>query len=591
MALLTVRDLRIAFPGATAVDGLSFSLEAGESLGIAGESGSGKTQTALAIMGLSPRAASVSGSVVLDNQELLGLPAARMNQIRPQRIAMVFQDPRQALNPYVRVGDQLTTILLQHKLASADEAPTKTLAMLRKVGLPDADRQYAAFPHQLSGGMRQRAMIASALLAEPDVLIADEPTTALDVTVQAQILSLLRGLREQLNLALLLITHDLGVIAGNCDNMLVVDSGRQVESGPVRSLFANPAKARTRDLINAFRYEGSRSAVVTGSEPQDPILSVAGLAVSYRERHLWRRRNLDAVQALDLHLKPGETLAIVGESGSGKTSLARAVLGLTEYRSGQVSFLGKPLAKNVRRRPPGLRRQLQMVFQDPGASLDPAMRVDRIVGEPLLVHETKMDRADRAIRVAEMLRRVGLPEGLHTRLPHELSGGQAQRVAIARALILEPRVLVCDEAVAALDGTVRSEILELLDAERERLSLSLIMITHDLGIVRRMADRVLVMYLGRVCELSAAERVFRRPGHPYTQALLDSMPVADPDRRSHNPPVAGEAASVLHPPNGCVFHPRCAYAQSACAENVPELRETEGSRQACLRAEELQLPG
>lgn len=591
MALLTVSDLRIAFPGTAAVDGLSFSLEAGESLGIAGESGSGKTQTALAIMGLSPRAASVSGSIVLDDQELLGLPPAKMNQIRPQRIAMVFQDPRQALNPYVRVGDQLTTVLLQHKLATADEARTKTLAMLRKVGLPDADRQFAAFPHQLSGGMRQRAMIASALLAEPDVLVADEPTTALDVTVQAQILGLLRELREQLNLALLLITHDLGVIAGNCDNMLILDQGRQVESGPVRSLFASPSDARTKDLINAFRYEGSRSAVAAAPDSQQPILSATGLAVSYRERHLWRRRKLDAVQTLDLHLQPGETLAIVGESGSGKTSLARAILGLTEYRCGQVSFLGKPLAKNVRQRPPGLRRQLQMVFQDPAASLDPAMRVDRIVGEPLLVHETSMDKADRATRVAEMLRRVGLPESLHTRLPHELSGGQAQRVAIARALVVEPRVLVCDEAVAALDGTVRSEILELLDAERQRLSLSMIMITHDLGVVRRMADRVLVMYLGRVCELSAAEQIFQRPGHPYTKALLDSMPVADPDRLSLALPVTGEAASVLYPPQGCVFHPRCTYAQSACEESVPELCETGGSYNACLRAEELELSG
>lgn len=591
MALLSVSDLRIAFPGATAVDGLSFSLKAGESLGIAGESGSGKTQTALAIMGLSPRAATVSGSVVLDHKELLGLPPAKMNHVRPQRIAMIFQDPRQALNPYVRIGDQLTTILLQHKLATVDEARTKTLAMLRTVGLPDADRQFAAFPHQLSGGMRQRAMIASALLAEPDVLIADEPTTALDVTVQAQILGLLSELREQLNLALLLITHDLGVIAGNCDNMLVLDQGRQVETGPVRKLFGNPADARTKELIKAFRYEGSRSPTVVAPDQQEPVLSVADLAVSYRERHFWRRRQLDAVQKLDLHLEPGETLAIVGESGSGKTSLARAILGLTEYRCGQVSFLGEPLAKNVRQRPPGLRRQLQMVFQEPAASLDPAMRVDRIVGEPLLVHETKMDKAERADRVADMLSRVGLPGNLHTRLPHELSGGQAQRVAIARALILEPRVLVCDEAVAALDGTVRSEILELLDAERQRLSLSMIMITHDLGVVRRMADRVLVMYLGRVCEMSAAEQIFRRPGHPYTKALLDSMPVADPDRRSLAVTVTGEAASVLHPPQGCVFHPRCAHALSACEDGVPQLREIGGSRNACVRAEELELSG
>ncbi len=589
MALLEVSDLRVAYAGARVVDGLSFNLHAGESLGIAGESGSGKTQAALAILGLSPRHAAVSGSVMLDGNELLGLSARKMNRFRPLRIAMVFQDPKSALNPYVRIGDQLKAILLEHKLAPADEARSKVIATLKKVGLPDPERQYAAWAHQLSGGMRQRALIASALLADPDVLIADEPTTALDVTVQAQILDLLRELRRDMNLALLLITHDLGVIAENCDNLLILDKGRQVEAGAVKETFARPAHPQTAKLIAASRYDGVLSPPTTDFSDSEPLLNVDGIAVSYRERRLGRHRRLDAVQPLDLRLHPGETLAIVGESGSGKTSLARALLGLTEYRQGAVSFLGKQLAATVGARPRKLRRQMQMVFQDPVASLNPAMRVDRIIGEPLLVHEPKVKIAARTERVMHMLGRVGLPEKLQKRFPHELSGGQAQRVAIARALILEPRVLICDEAVAALDGTVRGEILRLLDEERRRLSLSLIMITHDLGVVRRMADRVLVMYLGRVCEFASADEIFRQPRHPYTKALIDSMPIADPTAAHAPSPIEGEAASILYPPNGCVFHPRCPHAKSACSSEVPELRAVDDGKVACLRAADLDL--
>ena len=591
MALLEVDNLRVKFAGSAAVDGVSFTLNAGESLGIVGESGSGKTQTALAIMGLTPADAQVSGRISFEQQSLLEMPATMLQRIRAQRIAMVFQDPRSALNPYVRIGDQLDAILLEHRLAEKTGAKNKTLEMLAKVGLPDPERQYRAWPHQLSGGMRQRALIASALLAEPDILIADEPTTALDVTVQAQILALLAQLREELNLAMLLITHDLAVIAGNCQKMLVLDAGQTVEAGEVATIFARPSHERTAELLKASRYEPAsvEPAVENDSGEQRALLQVSDIAVSYAEQRARPGHQLNAVLPLTFELFRGETLAIVGESGSGKTSLIRAMLGLVSSSNGTVSFAGSLLDGSVGSRPVNIRRKLQMVFQEPLASLDPAMRVDKIIAEPLLVHCRDLNETQRDEQVAAMLQRVGLDTGLSKRFPHQLSGGQAQRVAIARALIMKPAVLVCDEAVAALDSSVRREILDLLLREQQRTALSLIMITHDLRVVRHMAHRVLVMYLGRVCEMTAAEQLFRRPRHPYSRALIDAMPLADPGIAAHAPAISGEVGSVLHPPSGCVFHPRCEYAQEDCRSRVPESQAVAGGTVTCLRSEQLDL--
>jgi len=591
MSLLDVKQLSIRYADSAkpVVQNLSFTIEAGQSLGIVGESGAGKTQTALAVMGLLPANANTTGSIRFDGQEFLGAAPDVLNRYRACRIAMVFQDPMTALNPYVRIGDQLRRILLEHKLCKPPEARERTLKMLQRIGLPDAERQYGVFPHELSGGMRQRAMIGAALLGEPDLLVADEPTTALDVTVQAQILGLLRELRSQSNAALLLITHDLGVVAGNCDRILMMDNGRLLEEGPTKEIFAAPSKERTAKLIAAARRIDMPAKTTPLPGGEAPILEVDNVSVSFRERRASGKRQLHAVRRLSFKVAPRETIAIVGESGSGKTSLVRAILGLIPMRSGTVSYCGKQLPGLVQSRPNNIRRQLQMVFQDPVASLNPAMRVADIVAEPISIHEPKKKKAQREQDVNEMLQHVGLGIELRERYPHELSGGQAQRVAIARALVIRPKVLICDEAVAALDGTIQSDILNLLQAEQVNSGLSLIFITHDLSVVRQISHRVLVLYMGRVCEIATNEQLFKRPLHPYTKALIQSVPVPDPNVKPDDVPLAGEVSSILNPPAGCPFHPRCEHAVARCSEQVPALESVAGGSVACFRASELDL--
>jgi len=591
MSLLKVSGLNINYPGSPPViNRLSFTIEKGEAVGLVGESGSGKTQTALAIMGLLPRNACAAGEVVFDGVNILGAPECTLNQYRTRRMSIVFQDPMSALNPYVRIGDQLKRILIEHELVGEDEVESRALEMLQLVGLPDVERQYRSYPHQLSGGMRQRVMIAAALIGRPELLIADEPTTALDVTVQAQILGLLRQLRDTLDTALLLITHDLGVVAGNCERMLVLKDGELVESAPTRQIFTSPAHPDTKAMVTAAKRSDLLPCALKRSADERPTLEIDSLAVSYAvpgERR--SRRKLDAVRQLSMTVAPGETVAVVGESGSGKTSLARAIVGLIPAQAGSMVLLGKPLKGLVESRSNASRRDLQMVFQDPVGSLNPAMRIEDIIIEPLTVHEPDRIKVNKKERVAAMLQRVGLSEALSRRYPHELSGGQAQRVAIARALVLKPKILICDEAVAALDGSVREDILELLRTEQQQSGLSLIFITHDLATVRQISHRVLVMYLGRVCELSDTESLFMRPKHPYTKALLDAMPIADPDIGIVVLSELGEAPSMMRPPAGCVFHPRCTYSVSRCGEVVPELQDFEMTSVACHRAAELDL--
>ena len=591
MSLLEVDNLCIRYADSAqpVVKDLSFRIEAGDSLGIVGESGSGKTQTAMAVMGLLPANAHTSGRICFDGKELLGATPVELNRYRACRIAMVFQDPMNALNPYVRIGDQLRRILLEHKICGPAEARQRTLKMLQRVGLPDAERQFDAFPHQLSGGMRQRAMIGAALLGEPDLLIADEPTTALDVTIQAQILDLLRDLRAQFNTALLLISHDLGVVAGNCDHMLMMDDGKLLEEGSTRDIFATPLHERTAKLIAASPRIDVHTRTSRINVGKTPIVEIENVSVSFRERRAGGKGQLDAVRALSLDVAAGETVAIVGESGSGKTSLVRAVLGLIPVGGGRVSYLGKELSGRVQTRPIEIRRQLQMVFQDPVTSLNPAMRVAEIVAEPVSIHEPKKNSAQRSHDVKEMLQHVGLAIELCGRFPHELSGGQAQRVAIARALITKPKVLFCDEAVAALDGTIQSDILHLLQAEQADTGLALVFITHDLSVVRQISHRVLVLYMGRVCEIATNEHLFKRPRHPYTKAMINSVPIPDPDAKTDRVPLAGEVASILNPPGGCPFHPRCQHAVARCSEQIPQLRSIAGGSVACHRADELDL--
>jgi len=582
LSLLDVTGLSIRYGDTAVVDDLSFSIDHGESVGLVGESGSGKSQTALAVLGLLPRQARISGSACFDGTELVAASETTLNSLRARRIAIVFQDPMQALNPYLRVGRQLREILVRHDLARGKDVDARVIAMLNKVGLPDAERQFRVYPHQLSGGMRQRVMLASALIAEPDLLIADEPTTALDVTVQAQILDMLEELRD--NTALLLITHDLGVVAGHCERMLVLKKGRLVDAGATTSLFASPGHAHTRALL-AAAPRIDRADIPPPASGRS-ILGIDSASVSYAERG---NERLQAVYGVSLSLRCGETVAVVGESGSGKSSLVRAMLGLVPMQSGRVVYAGEPLEGPVEGRAKAQRRDLQLVFQDPVSALNPQMRVRDIIGESLLVHEPQLPLQKRLARVIEALEQVGLDDKFLHRYPHELSGGQAQRVAIARALILGPKVLICDEAVAALDGSVREQVLELLRQVQVDTGLSIIFISHDLAVVRAISHRVLVMYMGRLVELADNASLFSRPRHPYTRALIDAVPVPNPVVAPKKAPLRGEVGSLLHPPPGCVFHPRCAYAIEVCAAKLPVPRDLDGTRVACHRADELDL--
>ena len=569
MSLLDVSGLTIRYGDETVVDGIDLYIERGESVGLVGESGSGKSQSAMAVLGLLPRGAEVTGSIEFDGQQLVGQPEQVLDTIRARRIGIVFQDPMQALNPYLRVGDQLRQVLLCHGLADKREADARVIEMLSRVGLPDPERQFHAFPHQLSGGMRQRVMIASALIAEPELLIADEPTTALDVTVQAQILDLLEEIRD--NTALLLITHDLGIVAGHCEHMIVLEKGRVVDAGHTTSVFAAPRHEHTRTLLAAAPRvdRGEPPAPVTSNS----LLSVGNVSVDYDD--------MRAVSDVSFAVKTGETVAVVGESGSGKSSLVRAVLGLVPLAAGRVVYAGEPLEGPVQTRALSQRRDLQLVFQDPMSALNPQMRVQTIVEEPLIVHEPGSTAAQRQARVVAVLEKVGLDERYLRRYPHQLSGGQAQRVAIARALVLGPKVLVCDEAVAALDGSVREQVLQLLREVQRETQLSIVFISHDLAVVRTISHRVVVMYMGHIVEIAESATLFASPRHPYTAALIRSVPVPDPVAVVRGAPLRGEVPSLLNPPSGCVFHPRCPQADAACSRRVPALREVGGARVAC----------
>ena len=577
MSLLQVDGLGIHYGGTAAVDGLSFSIEGGEAVGLVGESGSGKTQTALAILGLLPEPARVTGRVLFDGVDVLAASAREQDALRAVGVSIVFQDPSDALNPYRSIGDQLAEILVAHGRADRAVARSRVIDMLGTVGLPDPERQSRSYPHQLSGGMRQRAMIASALIAEPKLLIADEPTTALDVTVQAQILELLQKLRAQT--ALLLITHDLGVVAGHTERLLVLENGRLVESGTTRGVFAAPEAAHTRALLAAAPRLGAGGAPAPADGPER--LRLDGVSVGYGDVHVAKN--------VDLSLNAYETVAIVGESGSGKSSLARAVLGLVPASDGDIVFSGAPLAADLDRRARSQRRDLSLVFQDPAGSLNPQRRVGDIVGEPLTVHEPGLERTARQTRIAGMLDNVGLDAAYASRYPHELSGGEAQRVAIARALILQPKVVVCDEAVAALDGTVRRRVLDVLRSLQQKSGLAMLFISHDLGVVSAISHRVLVMYLGHVVEAAPVDALFTAPKHPYTRALIDAVPVPDPAADVRGAALAGEVPSMLAPPSGCAFHPRCAYADARCASDAPATRSVGESVVRCHYAHSLKL--
>jgi len=587
-ALLSVEELSVSYGPTVAVHSVSLELQPGRCLGIIGESGAGKSQAFLAMMGLLPAQARVTGRASLEGQDLLGAAAAA---VRGRRMAMIFQDPMTSLTPHMRIGDQIAEPLVTHQGKSWREARECAAALLEQVRMNDIPRRLRQYPHELSGGMRQRAMIAMALACDPKVLIADEPTTALDVSVQAQILALLRQLVMSRGMALAVVTHDMGVIASLADDVAVMREGRIVERGPVTRILGAPEHAYTRSLLAATPRMESVGPGGAGVAPHVDAarLTVRGLRVNHvlRSGGLRRPLTLTAVDDVSLQLDPGEALGIVGESGCGKSTLSRALLRLGPLTAGQVVWLGREIQDLEGEALRKIRAGMQIVFQDPFASLDPTMNVEDIVAEPLRALRPDMDAAQRASRVAAILDSVGLGTGYARRRSQELSGGQCQRVAIARAMVLEPKLLVCDEAVSALDVSIQAQLLELFAAIKRDHGTSILFVSHNLAVVRKLCERVLIMYLGRVVEEGPTEEVFLRPRHPYTRLLLESVPLLDPLRaraRLETFVVQGETPSAVDRPSGCHFHTRCPEAQPPCAARSSETEVVAESHQvACLR--------
>ena len=518
MSLVEVEDLHIGFGDKTVVEGVSFRLDRGETLALVGESGSGKSLTALALLQLQPPGAAVSGRVTLDGLDILTADAARLQSSRGGVAGMIFQEPMTSLNPLMRIGRQVCEAMELHRTLTAAVAQEQAVALLREVGFADAADRLDAFPHQLSGGQRQRVMIAMALANDPKLLIADEPTTALDVTIQAQILKLLAEEKSVRGLAVLLITHDLAIVRRCADLVCVMQGGRIVEHGTTAEIFSRPQHPYTRMLLDA-EPRGRPLPVA----PAAPVLMAAEhVGVSFPIRRGVLRRQVGALRAVDdvsITVRAGETVGLVGESGSGKSTMGLALLHL-QAASGVVRVGGVDIASLGKRQMRALRADMQIVFQDPYGSLSPRLTVGDIIGEGLAVHAPKLKPAARATRVAEALAEVGLPADIIGRYPHEFSGGQRQRIAIARAMVLQPRFVVLDEPTSALDRSVQGQIVTLLLRLQKDRGLGYLFISHDLTVVRALAHRVVVMRRGRVVEQGPADQVFANPAEPYTKALM-----------------------------------------------------------------------
>ncbi|MFI5035910.1 MAG: dipeptide ABC transporter ATP-binding protein [Acidimicrobiales bacterium] len=643
--LLSVQDLKVQFSTrksfVTAVDDFSLTIDSGECVGLVGESGCGKTTTGLAVMRLLPNNGRVTaGTVTLDGVELTALPEKEMQKQRGRTVALIPQDPMSSLNPTMKIGNQIGEGLRIHEGASEEEAHQRALEVLEMVEMPRPAERLDQYPFELSGGLRQRVIIAMGLVCRPKLLIADEPTTALDVTIQAQILDIIDNLREQLNMSVLLITHDLGVIAGRADRVVVMYGGRKAEEAATNDLFhamrhpyAQALLASMPNLENTSKHalssiaglppdlskeivgcrfaprcayatdrcrieepgltvEGYRAYAcyhpVDGPKPVVITVREASVAATSTAKELLRVEDLvkefpikagfirhkvgaiSAVSNVNFSINEGETFGLVGESGCGKTTIGRMVVGLEVPTAGKVIFDDQVVSAKNHKPTRAERRDRQMMFQDPYSSLDPRMKVGQILAEPLMVQRVG-NRASQAQRVSELLTSVGLEPVVADRYPHEFSGGQRQRIGLARALALNPRLIVADEPVSALDVSIQAQILNLMKELQVAYHLSYVMVSHDLAVVYYMADTIGVMYLGKIVEIGDAEAVFRTPVHPYTQGLLDAVPIPDPvlarAQRGHQ--VKGELPSPVNPPSGCRFRTRCPRAQDVCANVEP----------------------
>ena len=667
--VLEVSDLHVSIRQrrsvVRAVDGVSFTVGRSEIVGMVGESGCGKTISGLATLRLLPNGGQIdSGSIRIGETDVLSLTERQMREVRGNQIAMIFQDPMTSMNPTMTIGDQIAEAVLLHRDTTRAAAMERAAEVLALVGMPHAAERLGQYPHQLSGGLRQRAMISMALACEPQVLIADEPTTALDVTIQAQILALLQRLKTELGMGILLVTHDMGVIAAHADRVLVMYAGRIVEAAETVALFDGSRHPYTKALLRsipqpdrpargllynipgappnlAAKLTGCRfrprcanaleecatidpdlkdeggghffacinpeppgaalsgpgqqaaAAAVAGSDGDaEPILRLESVVKEFRvTRGVFSRkaRTAHAVSGVSFDIYPGETFGLVGESGCGKSTISRLIVGLEKPTSGSITFNGRDVGmlgatgRRSRRKVSDLRRNLQMMFQDPYSSLDPRMRVGGILREPLVIQSVGRPR-ERAEKVAAEIREVGLPGRALDLYPHEFSGGQRQRIGLARALILEPRLLIADEPVSALDVSIRAQILNLMQTLQAEHGLTYLLISHDLGVIRQMANRIGVMYLGKMVEIGPAESVYTAPAHPYTAGLIDTAAVADPrrERARTRTPVTGELPSVFDPPSGCRFRTRCPFAQEVCAVEEPAMRPFgDGHTAAC----------
>ena len=673
--LLDIRDLHtdieIRSGVVHALSGVDLHVNPGETLGIVGESGSGKTMTALSLMGLLPQGGSVSsGQIILDGQDLTKLALKEKRKLRGTKVGMIFQDPLTSLNPTMKIGLQVCEPLRVHEKLSKKEALERAVEILKRVGMPRPEVVINNYPHQLSGGMRQRVMIAMALVCKPRILIADEPTTALDVTTQMQILDLIDELRDEYQMGVILITHDLGVVAGHTDRVAVMYAGRIVETAPTKTLFTEPKHRYTSSLMAALperalaagtklfsipgappsltnlpvgcrfasrclwagaecvdRYpdlsgegfhtyscfhpvqEGDESpaelqAKLEGSAPVDEAVAEPGTPVVYGEvddtvevlldvKEASReyassgsgflKRDKGVVSAVDrvsITLKKGETYGLVGESGCGKSTMGRLIAGLEPPSGGAIELGGRDLATLKGRDAVRIHRDVQMMFQDSYAAMDPRMRIDQILAEPMSIQKTGNTRQI-AERIMEIIEQVGLTEEILDRYPHEFSGGQLQRIGFARSLTLAPDLIVADEPVSALDVSVQAQVLNLMKDLQAELGLSYLFISHDLAVVQYMADRIGVMYLGRIVEEGPAKEVVENPKHPYTKALIDSIPVPDPEFSHDDQAIklTGEPPSAVNPPKGCRFRPRCPFAGEEC--KMQPLLTEETHRVAC----------